>query len=1371
MGEVGHDPRVAVASYVGADLLLCLRSRAAGGRYRRWGGWPERELFGIAGRAPGDRSTVAGAWSIRGHPGWLGRHSRTGGACGRGTGAQPVNGQLGHLARAPTGIKAVLCSAGNLPCPGTLPTGVKWRLTYNQSQEHIDFTNWGHVVSVSDRYGNTLTAGYTEGIGQITSWTDTQGRKMEYFRGSSNRSFTEVKDVAGGRHVSYEYEGSGASQQLIAYTDASGNTTHYHYESYDLTKITTPKGNVTKLTYDGQHRIHNITRTTNGEHTTGPTTKFTYYALGSAPAPCTAQQKATVVTDPDGVPGESTPPVYSSQFGSTGSGAGQFKAPKGIALDGKGDVIVADEENSRVDVFKENGEFVKSFGSFGSKAGQFDEVKGVAADSKGNIWAVDQGNNWVEKFNEKGEYIETVGSAGSGSGQLKEPKGIAIDAHNNVWITDYGNNRVEEFNEKGEFVRTVGAAGSGNGQFSGPRELAVDHSGYLWVSDGNNNRVEEFNEKGEFLKTFGSLGTGNGQFKEPKGIVVDAQNNVWVTDAENNRIEKFNGAGEYETQFGSEGTEHGQFREPWGIQVNAHGEVFVSDTQNNRIEKFAPAAGSEAGHTETYCANVLDEVEKAVDAEGHERKVKFDPFGNVTTATSPAHETGGSEALTSFIYGTGGQNLHCEVQTDEEAMKECPAGALEKGFSNRYAYGDTKFAFQPSEAVSARQKVTKLCYWERSECKVPPGEKGEKGELKQQTDALPSQNTQNYSYGEHGEIVSSTDPDGHKTTYEYDSSGNLKTVTPPSGSGLGKETITVDADSRPHTVTQCLVESGGSCTSSETATLTYDKLDRVTEAVDTGPGATKTFKYTYDADGNLEKRVDPTGTTKFTLDPLNRLTEESLPNGASNAYAYDEASNLRSLTDAGGTTHYFYNLLNQLEATYEPGGNCGKEPSKCTRAVYDGAGSLSKITYSSGATLNYTVDPIAGRPTAITAKSPSGETLLSNSYNYRSGVNDTPLIYQDAYSQPGTASDTTTYEYDALDRLREAKTTGTPASYYAYELDGAGNRTSQDVNISKAEAKGGEETFFEYNAGNELECRMKTNEACSKSSSSEISGYAYDGAGNETAITGYNDPASTSFSYNNLNQLKSLTPPSSSEESVTDLGSGQSNLVALGSNTLQNSTPGLTKQVNEAGTTYYARTPGGLMVDERLPGGTSYNPIYDAQGDVIGLLNSSGALVQSIRYGPYGENTKASGSASYSATNDAFLFQGGYHLAGGNAGAGNVPNSQYHYGERYYDPTTGRWTQPDPASASTEYGFVGGDPINATDEDGEDGAENGYCTHSRHPAAQCYKNAAWRKAHHLPDPGTPRITGKDVVCTLAGGAGEIFGVGILTAGVCIVVYP
>jgi len=109
------------------------------------------------------------------------------------------------------------------------------------------------------------------------------------------------------------------------------------------------------------------------------------------------------------------------------------------------------------------------------------------------------------------------------------------------------------------------------------------------------------------------------------------------------------------------------------------------------------------------------------------------------------------------------------------------------------------------------------------------------------------------------------------------------------------------------------------------------------------------------------------------------------------------------------------------------------------------------------------------------------------------------------------------------------------------------------------------------------------------------------------------------------------------------------------------------------------------MVDERLPASTSYNPIYDVQGDIIGLLNTSGELKQAVRYGPYGDNATASGSVSYSATNDPFLFQGGYHLAGGDTGAGNIPNDLYHYGERYYDPTN--W-KVDPARPGGRRIFV-----------------------------------------------------------------------------------
>jgi RHS repeat-associated protein len=940
----------------------------------------------------------------------------------------------------PPGIKATFCTAGHAPCPTTLPSGVGSRLIYNESQSYIDFTTFGWSYYQSDRHErkNLLTAGFTEGVDGITSWTDTQGRKIKYTLNAAS-FYTELKDVTGERGLKYEYEGTGTAAKLVGYTDAAGNTTKYHYEFGDINKVTTPKGNVLKLVYDGLHRIHEVVRTTDAEHTKGPATKYDYYTVGKAPEGCEAKQKGTVVVDPIGA-------------------------------------------------------------------------------------AEEQAKTKAKREPEKEE---------------SESKVKAVEAHQTL-----------------------------------------------------------------------------------------------------------------------------------------------------------------------YCVNVLDEVEKTINANKVETKASFDPFGNQVSSTAAARETGGSQGVSSLVYGTGGQNLGCEVQgTTGEPKTKCPEELMSHGYSSEAKYTEPSggFKYQPTQELSSRRKETTLCYWDAPiECGT--GINGAAGELKQQTLPLTGGPSLKYEYNPDGTIKASVDADGHTTTYEYDASGNLKTIIPPSGSTLGKTTIAVDALSRPHTITQCLVESGGTCTSSQTSTLTYDKLDRVSEALDTGPGATKTFKYTYDADGNLEKRVDPSGTSTFTLDPLNRVSKEALPGSLANEYSYDEASNLIGFTDASGSTHYFYNGLNELIAMYEPGGNCEATPVKCTHAEYDGVGSLTKLEFPSKATVNYVVDATTGRPTSIVVKNPSATTLLSHAYSYIKSTKDTPLIFEDAYKQ-GTMSNETFYEYDALDRLEEAETAGTAPSRYYYKLDAAGNRTSQAVNTTGAE--GGEKTYFDYNSGNELECRMKIEAPCSKLSSSEISEYKYDGAGNETAITGYADPASTAFSYNNLSQLKALTPPSSSEQAATFLGSGQGNLTGLGSLALQNSALGLTKQINESGTSYYARTPSGSMIDERLPGSTSYNPIFDSQGDLIGLLNTSGELVQTVRYGPYGENAKAEGSVAYGATNDSFLFQGGYHVPGGNAGAGNVSNALYHFGARFYDPTAGRWTQQDPlspiasASQGNRFTFADDNPINETDLSGQ----------------------------------------------------------------------
>jgi len=282
-------------------------------------------------------------------------------------------------------------------------------------------------------------------------------------------------------------------------------------------------------------------------------------------------------------------PTYASAFGSLGSSNGQFKHPANAALDSKGNLWVADENNNRIQEFNEKGEFVRAFGSAGSGDGQLSHPAGVAVDPKGNIWVADKSNNRIEKFNEKGEFLLKAGSLGAGNGQFSGPEGIAVDPKGNVWVADTYNGRLQEFNEKGEFVRVVSSKGSGTGQLGEPTGIDVGPGGNVWVADWQNNRVAVFNETGEFVRQFGTSGTGNGQFTRPDAIDVDSRGTVWVGDEKDSRVEAFNEKGEYITQFGSAGSGEGQFSfgYPMGIVSDSKGNLWVSDTNNNRMQKWA----------------------------------------------------------------------------------------------------------------------------------------------------------------------------------------------------------------------------------------------------------------------------------------------------------------------------------------------------------------------------------------------------------------------------------------------------------------------------------------------------------------------------------------------------------------------------------------------------------------------------------------------------------------------------------------------------------------------------------------------------------------------------------------------------------------
>jgi tripartite motif-containing protein 71 len=91
----------------------------------------------------------------------------------------------------------------------------------------------------------------------------------------------------------------------------------------------------------------------------------------------------------------------------------------GMAIDGEGNVWAADKENNRIEKFNSKGEYLSQFGTSGSGNGQFSKPYDVAIDKEGNIWVTDRGNSQVEKFNSKGEYLLQFGSLGNGNGQFR----------------------------------------------------------------------------------------------------------------------------------------------------------------------------------------------------------------------------------------------------------------------------------------------------------------------------------------------------------------------------------------------------------------------------------------------------------------------------------------------------------------------------------------------------------------------------------------------------------------------------------------------------------------------------------------------------------------------------------------------------------------------------------------------------------------------------------------------------------------------------------------------------------------------------------------------------------------------------------------
>ena len=257
---------------------------------------------------------------------------------------------------------------------------------------------------------------------------------------------------------------------------------------------------------------------------------------------------------------------YPGSLTTIGSGS---SAPYGIAVDGSGNVYLADTGNHRV--LKETlsgGSFTQSTLGSGLVS-----PESVAVDGAGNVYIGDSGSTQVIKEAPAAGGGYTQSTLGSGLGQ---PWGVAVDVLGNAYVSDVANNRLlKETLAGGSYTQSV-LVGSG---LNHPLGVAVDGNGNVYMVDGNNTRVlKESFTAGIYIQS--TLVSG---LSSPTGVAVDGTGDVYISDITLDEVLKEQPSGSSYTQ--SVAVSGGRTI-PAGIALDGAGNIYVADEGNNRAVKL-----------------------------------------------------------------------------------------------------------------------------------------------------------------------------------------------------------------------------------------------------------------------------------------------------------------------------------------------------------------------------------------------------------------------------------------------------------------------------------------------------------------------------------------------------------------------------------------------------------------------------------------------------------------------------------------------------------------------------------------------------------------------------------------------------------------
>jgi YD repeat-containing protein len=697
--------------------------------------------------------------------------------------------------------------------------------------------------------------------------------------------------------------------------------------------------------------------------------------------------------------------TYSTQFGSAGSGEGEFNSPRESAIDGHGNLWVIDYNNHRIEKFSPSGKFIAAYGSWGSGNGDFEDPTGIDINqSTGDVYVADCALDRIQELSSTGTFIRTFGGEGSEHGQFQCPGGLKLDSAGNVWVTDSGNDRIEKFSSTGTFQAAYGSKGSGNVQFQEPWGITIS-GGNLYIADYLNDRIEEISTSGAYLGQIGFEGNGGGQFDGPETITTDAAGHLYVTDTANARVQELSTSGGFLASIGTLGSGDGQLNDPEGIAINAAGDVYVSDARNNRIEVWAPS--NQAVHdTKTIYYTAQEEAEVET-CRNHpewaglpcETEPAAQPAGPKLPVTTIAYnmwdqpetvtETFGSTTRTrKTTYDSAGRPLTSEETTtnEPEEHKDKTLPIVTDKYNTSDGALETQSTTVGEETKTITSKYNTL------------------GQLVKYTDATGNITTYEYENGKDARLIKVTDAKGNQTYhYEEETTGFLTELT-DSKAGTFKASYDVAGKMTSETYPNAMTANYTHNQAGETTGIEYVKTAHCKH---TCPEVWYSDTIVPSIHGETLKQTSTLSEEpSYTYDTAGRLTQVQ-ENPASEGcttriYAYDEESNRTSLTTRKPGT----------------GGECATEGGTAERHTYDEANRLTDegITY----------EPF-GNTTSLPAADADGSELTSEYYI------DGQVAKQEQNKE------TIEYKLDPENRTLEAISKGNTSATVISHYDGPGN--------------------------------------------------------------------------------------------------------------------------------------------------------------------------------------------------------------------------------------------------------------------------------------------------------------------------------------------